>query len=255
MSQGNISSNGDYVLACVRISDIIGFPNTDPEIDFLPTGFPSALNPEEFTHLDVTSNLTGIDIYVRRGPGENAPSLNMTKVSGTVLSNNKPIKDAVVYAMVGNNAIGYGVTNSKGEYTINLPEGDHILVAHRIGQNSDSKQVTLTGEGLDNITFNLNPKAESMITLTSPVEFKLSQNYPNPFNPATIISYSIPKNGNVSLRVFNTVGQQVAELINATQNAGTYDVQFNAVGLSSGIYYYRLEANGFVDTKKMILVK
>jgi hypothetical protein len=165
------------------------------------------------------------------------------------------VKDAVVYAMAGDDAVGYGVTNSKGQYTIQLPEGDHILVAHKVGQNSVSKQITLNEEGLDNIVFNLSPKTGEMITLSNPVEFKLSQNYPNPFNPATIISYSVPKDGNVSLRVYNTIGQQVAELINATQNAGTYDVQFNAVGLSSGIYYYRLEANGFVDTKKMILVK
>jgi hypothetical protein len=88
-----------------------------------------------------------------------------------------------------------------------------------------------------------------------PIEYSLKQNYPNPFNPATTISYSIPKAGNVSLRIFNVLGQEVRSLINEYQNAGTYRVSFDASSLTSGVYFYSLTSDNFVQVKKMMLVK
>ncbi len=80
-------------------------------------------------------------------------------------------------------------------------------------------------------------------------------NYPNPFNPATIISYQLLNSGYVTLKIYDVTGGEVAELVNEVQNAGNHQIYFNASGLSSGIYIYRIIANGFVDTKKMILTK
>ncbi|MCC6867159.1 MAG: T9SS type A sorting domain-containing protein, partial [Ignavibacteria bacterium] len=71
----------------------------------------------------------------------------------------------------------------------------------------------------------------------------------------TVISYSIPKDGMVSLKVYNASGQQVKELVNTIQSAGVYNVQFNASQLSSGVYFYRLESNGFTSVNKMMLIK
>ncbi len=88
-----------------------------------------------------------------------------------------------------------------------------------------------------------------------PIEYSLEQNYPNPFNPATTISYSIPNAGNVSLRIFNVLGQEVRSLINEYQNAGTYRVSFDASSLTSGVYFYSLTSDNFVQVKKMLLVK
>ena len=88
-----------------------------------------------------------------------------------------------------------------------------------------------------------------------PAGFTLSQNYPNPFNPATSISYSIPKDGFVHLSVYNVLGQQVKELINENVIAGNHQVTFNAANLSSGVYYYRIEAGGNTVTRKMILLR
>jgi hypothetical protein len=85
--------------------------------------------------------------------------------------------------------------------------------------------------------------------------FSLDQNYPNPFNPGTMISYSLPERTNVSLAVFNSLGQQVANLVNGESEAGYHDVQFNASNLASGIYFYRLQAGSFVQTHKMMLLK
>ena len=93
------------------------------------------------------------------------------------------------------------------------------------------------------------------ITISEPTEFTLSQNYPNPFNPSTAIQYSIPESGNVKLKVFNSIGEEVATLVNNYKEAGSYKVTFNANGLSSGIYYYKLSSNGFNQVKKMILLK
>ena len=106
-------------------------------------------------------------------------------------------------------------------------------------------------------------------TPSVPTEFSLSQNYPNPFNPVTTIKYSIPnvtlspdKNGinsvegsRVILKVYDILGSEVATLVNEEKPAGNYQVNFNAVKLSSGVYFYRLQAGSFVETKKMVLIK
>jgi hypothetical protein len=88
-----------------------------------------------------------------------------------------------------------------------------------------------------------------------PQGFQLQQNYPNPFNPSTEISYTISKAGNVSLNVYNMLGQQVASLVNGFQAANTYKVNFNASGLSSGVYFYKLSSGNNEIMKKMVLMK
>jgi hypothetical protein len=83
----------------------------------------------------------------------------------------------------------------------------------------------------------------------------LEQNYPNPFNPSTIISYSLPKTSNVSLKVYNVLGELIATLVNIIQLKGMYEIVFDAANLSSGIYFYRLQAGEFTASHKMIFVK
>ena len=90
----------------------------------------------------------------------------------------------------------------------------------------------------------------------TPTEFSLLQNYPNPFNPTTTIRFAVPKATPVSMKIYNTLGQEVAELVNETKSAGEYEVNFNASNLPSGIYFYRLQAAGsFIETKSMVLMK
>ncbi len=88
-----------------------------------------------------------------------------------------------------------------------------------------------------------------------PKEFSLSQNYPNPFNPNTVISYQLPVNSKVVLKVYDVIGKEVATLVNNEQEAGNHTAQFNGKGMSSGMYFYKLEAENFVQVKKMILLK
>jgi len=89
----------------------------------------------------------------------------------------------------------------------------------------------------------------------SPTEYYLAQNYPNPFNPSTKISYSIQEAGFVNLKVYNILGSEVVTLVNEHKSAGNYEVSLGKGGLASGVYIYRLTANNFIQTRKMILEK
>ncbi len=98
----------------------------------------------------------------------------------------------------------------------------------------------------------------SVVSRTSshvPLVFVLNQNYPNPFNPTTVIGYQLPTNSFINLEVYDMLGREIRTLVNERQNAGAHSVSFNAGGLSSGVYIYRLTAGSFVKTKKMILLK
>jgi len=88
-----------------------------------------------------------------------------------------------------------------------------------------------------------------------PEHFALDQNYPNPFNPSTTIRYELPHASRVSLKIYNTLGQEVATLVNETKAAGVYTVQFDAGNLASGVYFYRLQARNFVETKKLVVLR
>ena len=104
-------------------------------------------------------------------------------------------------------------------------------------------------------------KSRQVVTATSPSESAapvtpgIEQNYPNPFNPATTIAYELPAQTHVTLKVFNTLGQEVAVLVDELQTAGYKSVDFNAAGLPSGVYLYRLTAGDFVATKKCVVLK
>ena len=90
---------------------------------------------------------------------------------------------------------------------------------------------------------------------TSPTRFYLNQNYPNPFNPSTTISYGLRKSGQVKLEIYNILGEKVATLIDAVQKAGNHQLEWSPQNLASGVYLYRLEAEGLVMTKKLILIR
>jgi hypothetical protein len=93
------------------------------------------------------------------------------------------------------------------------------------------------------------------LNLEIPQEFRLEQNYPNPFNPSTTIRYGLPVRAHVTLSVFNTLGQQVAMLVQGDQEAGNHEVRFDASNLSSGVYFYRIQAGAFVEAKKLVFLR
>ena len=108
---------------------------------------------------------------------------------------------------------------------------------------------------IDNLELGGTTGIEELIISQIPEKFELTQNFPNPFNPATHIQFSIPKSTFVKLEVFNTLGKQVAKLIAEELDAGTYNYNWNAMDLTSGIYYLRIKAESFTAIRKMILLK
>lgn len=106
-----------------------------------------------------------------------------------------------------------------------------------------------------NYQITLDPVSVEQINSEIPNNFNLAQNYPNPFNPSTIISWQSPVAGHQTLKVYDVLGNEVATLVDEFRNAGTYEVIFDASLLASGIYFYRLQAGSFVETKKMILIR
>jgi hypothetical protein len=88
-----------------------------------------------------------------------------------------------------------------------------------------------------------------------PTTFALEQNYPNPFNPSTTIRYALPNSAKVRLMIYDLLGREIATLVNEEQSAGWKEVEWNASAFSSGIYFYKIHANNFNETKKMVLMK
>lgn len=100
-----------------------------------------------------------------------------------------------------------------------------------------------------------NPVGIEEVNSAIPWEFSLEQNYPNPFNPVTTIKYSIPQNQLVTLKIFDLLGREIMSLVNDDKSPGKYSVNFDGSSFASGIYFYRMQAGNFIDTKKFILIK
>jgi hypothetical protein len=143
----------------------------------------------------------------------------------------------------------YGGSDDDEAYSVQqTADGGYILAGHTRSFGTGGKDFYLVKTGPEE------SEAEPVIN-SVPSQYTLYPNYPNPFNPSTQITYSIPKSGNVSLKVFNLLGQEVASLVNETQPAGTHVVSFDGSTLSSGIYFCQLRAGGFRQTQKTVLLK
>ncbi|MCS7012284.1 MAG: T9SS type A sorting domain-containing protein [Chloroherpetonaceae bacterium] len=159
------------------------------------------------------------------------------------------------------------------------PSASTVLVGAAAGPVAADRVGDLGAEGLLFIPGNLSPNNRPLLVVANEVSgtvttiqlsavasverlpdamphgFALEQNYPNPFNPTTHIKYSLPQTAQVSLKVFDILGREVATLVSARQAAGVYVATFNAANLPSGMYFYRLQAGAFSETRKMTLVK
>ena len=140
---------------------------------------------------------------------------------------------------------------SQNAVPINVDDSTSVYIGISVG----SDQTEMLSNMNDVVTkYNLLTTVESDLN-NIPLNFTLEQNYPNPFNPSTKISFGLPERSNVVLKVFNTLGQQVAELVNQSLEAGTHAYNFDASKLTSGIYIYSLQTDAGVISKKMTLIK
>jgi protocatechuate 3,4-dioxygenase beta subunit len=184
-------------------------------------------------------------------------------VNGTVRDNlGNPVNGAFVFALDANQQVSaYGITDQNGNYTIaGLTPGSYSISTDKYGYTS-TQTSTVSLDYNSNFTssasFTMTPTDVTSINSNSGTiqNYKLYQNYPNPFNPTTVIKYSVPMASRVTLKVYNILGSEVATLVNGEKAVGNYNVTFNGSNLASGIYFYQLKAGGFVQTKKLVLMK
>lgn len=152
---------------------------------------------------------------------------------------------------------GYNIdfyADHNGNGIFDAPPVDH---AWRLSFNSSSGDIEQDFTHNTNFTDIQwpNPAAVNEIELSTVNDYSLNQNYPNPFNPSTKIRFSIASDEFVELKVYNVLGNEIAILINDNLDAGLYEVEFNAEGLTSGVYFYTISTGNFINTKKMILTK
>lgn len=166
-----------------------------------------------------------------------------------LLTHSNDKKGDVEYPIViqsGSNilSISWNIKTSETNYELNDGLGGKIFNS-KILVGQGSVQITK----VDNIFLNVSD--EGLL----PTKFDLSQNYPNPFNPITTIRFSVPKEVQVELNIYNILGEKVKELKNEVMKPGYYEVEFDGTALASGIYFYSIKAGDFVETKKMVLIK
>jgi len=189
------------------------------------------------------SDLVPVEL-VSFGASVNENSVTLSWITATELNNSgfevQRSNESEVWENIGF-VRGNGTTTEINYYSFtdeNLEEGSY---AYRL------KQVDLDG------TYEFSNIVN--VDITTPIEFELSQNYPNPFNPSTTINFSIPEGSQVSLKIYNSLGQEIKTLVNRFMEAGVHTANFNAVGLNSGMYFYRLDAGEFTQVRKMTLIK
>jgi len=149
-----------------------------------------------------------------------------------------------------------------GPFTLEMNKPITIIVGYTIGQGDSPLNSVTVGKEVSafvqqfyqsNFDDNILPVEDEKNLIAD--EFNLFQNYPNPFNPSTIISYQIPEQQLVTLKIYDILGNEIAVLVNEEKPVGNYEVEFDGRGLTSGVYFYQLRAGSFIQTKKMILLK
>ena len=234
-----------------------------PESDFLPTFYDTSGGTtridEAFPVQVMNSMVNGIDIRVSPDTVS-----GMNRVKGTVMSGGAPVSGTILYAVPasGNDPAGAAVSDASGSYRlVGLAPGSYILHAAKPGfEASASAPFVLHYAGNMPSTAVVNMNLQSTISGSEPVahlpvQLIVHQNYPNPFNPSTSISFELSRAIHTRLTVYNLLGQTVATLVHQDLPAGVHTVVWEASGVSSGVYFYRLEVNGMRAVRRMLLVR
>ncbi len=241
------------------------------------------LNPANFES-NPDGRATGFSLFIKAGAKEagsggnveffalhgatDAPTVDVVARGVATLVDNAAYGDITGYIPVPPASYTLDVKDASGTVTVasytadlsGLANGSAVVFASGFlspANDQNGEAFGLYAALVDGtvIAFPVDVTSVELVGSTIPDKFELTQNYPNPFNPSTQISFSIAEAQFASLKVFNSIGQEVATLVNGEVKPGVYNVSFNAAGLPSGTYFYRLVTNSFVGTKKMMLVK
>ena len=191
--------------------------------------------------------------------GEVRGGINCTEVNPLYWYSGDPVTDI---GWINIDAADQRMVVNTGPFNLEVGKPVSIIVAYIVGSGTDRLNSITKAREIAQFTHqfyksnfddNLVPvEEENNLTVT---EFRLSQNYPNPFNPSTVISYQLPVNGEVTLKVYDILGREVITLVNEEKPAGSYEVEFKGSKYASGVYFYQLKTGNYVNTKKMILIK
>jgi len=245
----NIQIGGNYYLEAFSQFYIPGYYNHMDEHEMFWQNADS---------IDVVGSEMDKNVYLERDSSYGGGVLQ-----GQVrVQNNQPdsSNNSLIFAVeTSNNKVyNYNYSQSSGKFDLPaLPSGSYKLVTDKIGfENSVSNEFILntTQDTVANIDLVILPTSVER-TSQKFKTFKLSQNYPNPFNPSTTIEFELERYDNVTLTIYNMLGQRITKLLDGNYGAGTYKVTFNASQLPSGIYIYQLSSSTNVITKKMELLK
>lgn len=267
---------GDFALPNASVIDFVGYGTTATMFE----GFGPAPGPANATSSIRRKDNGGNNTYGVSGSGWDSDNNNSDFYFGTDLITVPPLPVELTSfsAVIISNAVhlnwetatevnNYGFEVQKLQSELSSAEWESLGFIEGYGNSNSPKQYSFVDNainGAQKFSYRLkqidNDGAFEYskiieVDVTAPIEFSLSQNYPNPFNPSTTIKYSIPAKQFVSLKVFNILGKEVAQLVNSEQAEGFYNVTFDASGLSSGVYFYKLQTGSFTATHKMLLIK
>jgi hypothetical protein len=244
---GSSFTPGEHFIVKMR-----GFNNTDDIINIAVAGdatnliqatSPNIAKYDEWRNINIISDSTIFNTTVRW----NGNDASMVTVGSDVLISAKLGDSTGSGGGLGStdNFPGLGTVRAKCDIAELIVYDKVLSYTERLAiENYLNQKYNITINGINDSQ-----------DLNMPERFALSQNYPNPFNPTTIISFSIPSSEFITLKVFDVLGKKVSTLVNEEKPAGSYEVSFSAFQLSSGIYFYELQAGSFVETKKMILLR
>jgi hypothetical protein len=252
-----------FSLQSVYNSVFMGYPTG---ILFDGVGVANSCNGDTVKFMsNIIAGISGknFDTTAMSGNGFNATTwaLNSSRLNDTLNTNADVMLTNAYSGYMTNNwnpaffqpITGSPALNSSKVTNVNLVDSYFSNVSFRGAFGADNWAANWTNFRPDTVNYNI--VGISLISSTVPNDYKLEQNYPNPFNPSTKINFSISKPGFVNLKVYDIAGKEVANLVNEKLQTGIYSYEFNAAGLSSGIYFYTLKTDNFTNTKKMVLVK
>jgi hypothetical protein len=255
-----VNSEGRYNFHVLPVGDyyIVAYPNSEEECDYVVTYYPSTINWQNAVKVNTGGNPENLELSVFR----KVNTSGMYSVSGNILQTKtgglNGISAANVYIRQGEIFKSFSISKPEGEYKLeHLNPGVYEIIVNRLGYVNASINISVNNANLQNINFFLEPTFIKDITTINnmPKKFKLEQNYPNPFNPGTKIKFDLPKSSFVSFKIYNLTGKEVMTVMNGEKQAGSYEVYINGLNLSSGLYFYSMTADGFTETKTMLLIK
>jgi hypothetical protein len=191
--------------------------------------------------------------------GEVRGGVNCADVNPVFMYSGDPVTDVGWINIIDSD---WRMIISTGPFQLEVGKPVDIIISYSVGRGTDAlnsitetKSIYQYAKSIYESNFDIETGVDEEVDKSFPNDFHLSQNYPNPFNPTTTIKYQIPEMSFVTIKVYNVLGSEIETLVKEEKPAGIYVIDFNTFDLPSGIYFYRLQVEDFVETKKMILMK